>query len=266
MILYPNAKINIGLNIIEKLDNGYHKIESCFVPVSLYDIIEIRENEENKLNISGIHIECNISENIIFKTLDLFKSNKKFEIHLHKNIPVGAGLGGGSSDAAFTLKYLNKKLNQFNNDKLLFIADKIGSDCPFFIKNKLKYVTNTGNEFENINLDLSEKSIIIINPKKPINTGEAFKNISSSKSKCNLKEVLENENIENWNKYVKNDFENYVFSKINISKNIKQYLIDLGAKFVSLSGSGSCIYGIFDNKNLPNEKLQFDSYCVDIIN
>ena len=216
MILYPNAKINIGLNITSKLNTGYHKIESCFLPISLYDIIEINENERNKLSLSGIKIDCKISENIILKILNSFKSNKKFNVHLHKNIPIGAGLGGGSSDAAFTLKYLNKILKKFDNDQLLLEANKIGSDCPFFILNKTKYVTNTGDRFENINLDLSQKRIIIINPNKSINTSKAFKNISPSKAKYNLKEVLENENIENWNNYVKNDFEKYVFSKIKI--------------------------------------------------
>ncbi len=266
MILYPNAKINIGLNITSKLNSGYHKIESCFLPISLYDIIEINENERNKLSLSGIKIDCKISENIILKTLNSFKSSKKFNVHLHKNIPIGAGLGGGSSDAAFTLKYLNKILKKFDNDQLLLEANKIGSDCPFFILNKTKYVTNTGDRFENINLDLSKKRIIIINPNKSINTSKAFKNISPSKAKYNLKEVLENENIENWNNYVKNDFEKYVFSKIKTLNKIKSNLIDHGAKFVSLSGSGSCIYGIFDKNNLPDKEFQFDYHYVKILN
>tara|TARA_Y100000996_G_scaffold306379_1_gene243282 strand:- start:11156 stop:11956 length:801 start_codon:yes stop_codon:yes gene_type:complete len=266
MILYPNAKINIGLNIIEKLNTGFHKIESCFIPISLYDIIEIHENKINKLSLSGIKIDGDTSENIIFKTLNKFRSNSKFKIHLHKNIPIGAGLGGGSSDAAFILKYLNEKFKEFNYDQLLNEANKIGSDCPFFIYNGSKYVTNTGNKFENINTDLSKKKIIIINPKISINTGTAFKNILPKTPKYNLKEVLENENIENWKKYIKNDFEDYVFSKIKSSINIKKYLFEIGAKFVGLSGSGSCIYGIFNEDELPQENIKFDSYIVDILN
>ena len=266
MIFYPNAKINIGLNIIGKLDSGYHKIESCFIPVSLYDIIEVKESEENKLTLSGIKIDCSPADNILIKTIKSFNTEKKFRIHLHKNIPSGAGLGGGSSDAAFTMIYLNKKFNTFNEDELLYESNKIGSDCPFFIKNKTKYVTNTGNNFDDINLDLKNKKILIVNPKKYINTTEAFKHIKPLTPNYKLKEVLENENIENWEEYVKNDFEKYVFSKIKELKKIKKQLKELGAKFVSLSGSGSCIYGIFDDNALPKREIKFDSYEVKVIN
>ena len=266
MILYPNAKINIGLNIIGKLDSGYHKIESCFIPVSLYDIIELKESKENKLTLSGIKIDCSPSDNILIKTIKSFNTDKKFRIHLHKNIPAGAGLGGGSSDAAFAMIYLNKKFNTFNEDELLYESNKIGSDCPFFIKNKTKYVTNTGNNFDDINLDLKNKKILIVNPKKYINTSEAFKHIKPLTPNYKLKDVLENENIENWEEYVKNDFEKYVFSKIKELKKIKKQLKELGAKFVSLSGSGSCIYGIFDDNTLPKREIKFDSYEVKVIN
>ena len=163
-------------------------------------------------------------------------------------------MGGGSSDAAFTMIYLNKKFNTFNENELLYESNKIGSDCPFFIENKTKYVTNTGNHFDDINLDLKNKKILIVNPKKYINTSEAFKHIKPLTPNYKLKDILENENIENWGKYVKNDFENYVF-KIKELKKIKNQLKELGAKFVNLSGSGSCIYGIFDDNNLPKKKL-----------
>ena len=266
MIFYPNAKINIGLNIVGKLDSGYHKIESCFIPVSLYDIIEVKESKENKLTLSGIKIDCSPSDNILIKAIKSFNTDKKFRIHLHKNIPAGAGLGGGSSDAVFTMIYLNKKFNTFNEDELLYESNKIGSDCPFFIKNKTKYVTNTGNNFDDINLDLKNKKILIVNPKKYINTSEAFKHIKPLTPNYKLKDVLENENIENWEEYVKNDFEKYVFSKIKELKKIKKQLKELGAKFVSLSGSGSCIYGIFDGNTLPIREIKFDSYEVKVIN
>jgi len=265
MILYPNAKINIGLNIIGKLDSGYHRIESCFVPVSLCDIIEIKQYKNNKLTLSGIKIDCSPSDNILIKTIKSFSSDKKFKIHLHKNIPVGAGLGGGSSDAAFTMVYLNKKFNTFNEDELLYELNKIGSDCPFFIRNKTKYVTNTGNDFDDINLDLKNKKILIVNPKKYINTSEAFRHIKPLTPNYKLKDILENESIENWGRYVKNDFENYAFSKIKELKKIKKQLKELGAKFVNLSGSGSCIYGIFDDNTLPKREIKFDSYEVKVI-
>ena len=143
MLLYPNAKINIGLNITNKLKSGYHVIESSFCPVSLYDIIEIKESNRNNLSISGIKIDGKKSNNIVSRAINTFNSDKKFNIHLHKNIPIGAGLGGGSSDGSSILKFLNNKYPKYDQEKLLSESNKIGSDCPFFIYNKIKYVTGT---------------------------------------------------------------------------------------------------------------------------
>lgn len=265
MLLYPNAKINIGLNIVKKLNNGYHDIESCFCPVSLYDIIEIKQGEKDHLSLSGIKIDGEISNNIIVKALKIFNCNKKFRIHLHKNIPIGAGLGGGSSDGSSILNFLNSNFNKFNKKEILKESNKLGSDCPFFIHNKTQYVTGTGNNFEDINIDLSNKKIVIVDPRTSINTTKAFKNIIPQKPKYHLKEILENENLDNWKKYIKNDFEEYAFSKIKILKKIKSNLNKLGAKYISLSGSGSCIYGIFKEKDISENDIGFDNYIVDII-
>ena len=262
MLLYPNAKINIGLNITKKLNSGYHIIESCFCPVSLHDIIEVKESNNNNLSTSGIKVEGEKSNNIINKAITLFNTDKKFKIHLHKNIPIGAGLGGGSSDGSFLLKFLNDKFKKYNNKDLLSKSNKLGSDCPFFIENKIKYVTGTGDVFEQIEIDISKYKIIIVDPKIPINTSFAFQNISPMRSKYNLKEVLENENLENWRKYVKNHFENYAFSKINSLEKIKKKLYKIGAQFVSLSGSGSCIFGIFKKEDLDETEINFNYYNV----
>lgn len=266
MFLYPNAKINIGLNIINKLKSGYHEIESCFCPVSLHDIIEVNISEKNYLTTSGIKINSNVSDNILIKCLKKFNSNKNFKIHLHKKIPIGGGLGGGSSDAAFFLNYLNNNSeNNFSNNHILKIANEIGSDCPFFIKNKKKYVTGTGNMLDEIQIDINDKSILIVDPEKPINTTEAYNNIFPSKPKYKLKDVLINENIENWSKYIKNDFENFAFNKIKKLNKIKTHLLRSGAKFVSLSGSGSCIYGIFNTDDIHEIDFPFISFKVKII-
>ena len=162
MLLYPNAKINIGLNITKKLNSGYHLIESCFCPVTLYDIIEIKDSYKNNLSTSGIEIGGKKSNNIINKAINAFETDKKFKIHLHKNIPIGAGLGGGSSDGSFLLKFLNDKFKKYNKEELLSISNKLGSDCPFFIDNKIKYVKGTGDIFEEIDLDISKNKIIIV--------------------------------------------------------------------------------------------------------
>ena len=245
MFIYPNAKINIGLNIISKTGNGYHNIESCFCPIDLHDIIELKISNKTSLSTSGIAIPGNLNNNLIIKSIKLFNPKLNYKIHLHKNIPIGSGLGGGSSDATFLLKHLNN--NKYSNDEIMNISKKIGSDCPFFLENKSKYITSKGEKMENIKIDLSDKKLIIIIPKKSILTIEAYENIKPKKSHFKLKEILENESLENWKNYVKNDFETYAFSKIHELKKIKNHLYNLGATFVSLTGSGSAIYGIFNN-------------------
>ena len=266
MLLYPNAKINIGLNVINKLESGYHEIESCFCPISLYDIIEVKASDINHLTTSGNKINSDISDNILYTCLDKFNSNKKFRIHLHKTIPIGAGLGGGSSDAAFFLNFLNNNAQRrLSNNQLLQIANKIGSDCPFFIENKKKYITGTGNRMNNIDIDINDKSIIIIDPEQPINTTEAYNNVIPDKPKYELKDILINENIENWSKYIKNDFEAFAFKKVRELKKINSLLLKLGADFVSLSGSGSCIYGIYNNDNINQYEFPYKSFKVKTI-
>ena len=247
MLLYPNAKINIGLNITEKLKSGYHNIESCFCPVSLFDIIEVKESDSSELIETGIPIKCKEEDNLILKVLNNLPQRKNYKIHLHKNIPIGSGLGGGSSDSAILLKYLNaENESKLSKKNLYSIANRIGSDCPFFIDNKIKYVTGTGNILDKINIDMNNKYIIIYCPNEKISTAEAYNTIKPKKGNYNLKEVLENENLENWDKYVKNDFEPFTMKKIKGLKKIKNSFIDEGAKFVSLTGSGSSIFGIFD--------------------
>jgi len=266
MFIYPNAKINIGLNIINKLKSGYHEIESCFCPVSLHDIIEVNISDKNHLTTSGIKINSDVSDNILIKCLKKFNSNKNFRIHLHKIIPIGAGLGGGSSDAAFLLNFLNDNSQiKLSYEKVLQIANDIGSDCPFFIENKKKYITGTGNILNEINIDINNKSIIIVDPGKSINTVEAYNNVLPNKPKYNLKDILLNENIENWSNFIKNDFENFAFKKIKKLKKIKALLIKLGAEFVSLSGSGSCIYGIFNTDEINLIDLPYKSFKVKVI-
>ena len=262
MFLFPNAKINIGLNIKKKLKSGYHEIESCFCPISFYDILEIKESNENKLSLSGIKINSPKKSNIIQKALEISKSQKKYNIHLHKRIPIGAGLGGGSSDAAFLLKYL---CNENDNQNIINKAKKIGADCPFFIENSIKFIRGIGEKMENIDIDIKDKIILVVDPKKGISTKDAYKNINPEIPKYNLKKILENENIENWKKYISNSFEEYAMNKINDLNKIKKYLYNEGAKYVSLTGSGSCIYGIFETKNISTKDLKYNSFIVNPI-
>ena len=258
MIFFPNAKINLGLNVISKKNNGYHNLESCFCPINLFDIIEIKKSNTLSFRTSGIKIPGKSKENIIFKIIDEIKTKvKPLDIFLYKNIPIGSGLGGGSSNATFSLLNINKLLNlKIKKNELFRITKKVGSDCPFFINNEVSYVQGTGNIIEKINIDIYNKKIIIIIPNLHISTKEAFKKISINKPKYSIKTILENESIEKWEKYIFNDFENYTFFKYNFLKKIKESLYNYGALFSSLSGTGSAIYGIF-NKDVTIDENKF---------
>tara|TARA_A100001015_G_scaffold178127_1_gene198034 strand:- start:1366 stop:2205 length:840 start_codon:yes stop_codon:yes gene_type:complete len=258
MIFFPNAKINLGLNVISKKNNGYHNLESCFCPINLFDIIEIKKSDSSSFRTSGIKIPGKSKENIIFKIIKEIKTKvKPLDIFLYKNIPLGSGLGGGSSNATFSLLTINKLLNlKIKKNELFRITKKVGSDCPFFINNEVSYVQGTGNIIEKINIDIYNKKIIIIIPNLHISTKEAFKKISINKPKYSIKTILENESIEKWEKYIFNDFENYTFFKYNFLKKIKESLYNYGALFSSLSGTGSAIYGIF-NKDVTIDENKF---------
>ena len=258
MIFFPNAKINLGLNVISKKNNGYHNLESCFCPINLFDIIEIKKSDSSSFRTSGIKIPGKSKENIIFKIIEEIKTKiKPLDIFLYKNIPLGSGLGGGSSNATFSLLTINKLLNlKIKKNELFRITKKVGSDCPFFINNEVSYVQGTGNIIEKINIDIYNKKIIIIIPNLHISTKEAFKKISINKPKYSIKTILENESIEKWEKYIFNDFENYTFFKYNFLKKIKESLYNYGALFSSLSGTGSAIYGIF-NKDVTIDENKF---------
>lgn len=258
MIFFPNAKINVGLNVISKKSNGYHNLESCFCPINLFDIIEIKKSNIASFKTSGIKIPGKLKENIIFKIIEEIQTKvKPLDIFLYKNIPIGSGLGGGSSNATFSLLTINKLLNlKIKKNELFKIAEKTGSDCPFFINNEISYVQGTGNIIEKISIDINNKKVIIIIPNLHVSTKEAFKKISINKSKYSIKTIIENESIENWKKYIFNDFENYIFFKYNFLKKIKDSLYNNGALFSSLSGTGSAIYGIF-NKDVTIDKNKF---------
>ena len=263
MIFFPNAKINLGLNIISKNNLGYHNLESCFCPISLYDIIEIKRANISSFKSSGFEIPGKVEKNIIYKIIEEIKlKNIPIDIFLHKNIPLGSGLGGGSSNATFFLLKINKLFNlKLKKNELFRIAEKVGSDCPFFINNEISYVKGTGNIIEKINIDLNNKKIIIIIPNLHISTKESFEKISIKKPKYSIKSVIENENIEKWKNYIFNDFENYTFNKYKFLRKIKESLYNNGALYSSMSGTGSTIYGIF-NENDIIDKSRFKNYSV----
>ncbi|MBL4668050.1 MAG: 4-(cytidine 5'-diphospho)-2-C-methyl-D-erythritol kinase [Flavobacteriales bacterium] len=252
MIVFPNAKINIGLNIVEKREDGFHNIESVFYPVmDLFDVLEVVENEQLEFTSSGIEIPGSKVSNLCVKAFQLIATDYNIpfvKIHLHKVIPIGAGLGGGSADAAFMLKVLNDlfELN-LTIEQLIDYARKLGSDCAFFIKNKPVYAFNKGDKFENIALNLSNYELKIEYPNIHIGTTESYRGIVPQKSTKNLK-ILIQEPVINWKDSIKNDFEDSVFPvHTKIEKFKLQMYID-GAIFASMTGSGSAVFGIFEKK------------------
>ena len=265
MICFPNAKINIGLNVIEKRNDGFHNIESVFLPVKLCDVLEFIEIKKAKKNssvlkISGIPIEGDNQNNLCMKAYNLLAKDfdlPKMKIHLHKIIPMQAGLGGGSADAAFLLKSINAKYNLgLTIKELKKYASAIGSDCSFFIENKAAFASGKGDILELVNLNLANKYITIIKPNINISTPEAYSGISPQKPKNSLKELIQLP-IKEWKHKIHNDFEDRIFAKFEYLKEIKTQLYNLGADYAAMSGSGSAIYGIFEKKT-KIEKL-FDN-------
>ena len=248
MILYPNAKINLGLNVLKKRADVYHEISSVFYPVKdLFDTLEIVPSDDFSFTSSGIEIPG--KSNICTKAFDLLKADYdvgNVKIHLHKMIPIGAGLGGGSADGVFVLKALNElfELN-LTNHQLEKYALKLGADCPFFIENTPKYITGIGEEMTNIDLNLSAYKLKFILPDLHISTLEAYTDIIPQWPKKNLLDLI-NQPIVDWKKIVKNDFEIIAFKKYPYLREMKEKLYTDGAIYASMSGSGSVLYGLFN--------------------
>lgn len=256
MIVYPNAKINIGLRIVARRTDGFHDIETCFFPVFLCDILEINEtNSTTTFSTSGISIPGKDEENICVQAWHLLK--RKFDIppvniHLHKLIPIGAGLGGGSADGAFMLKGLNDLFNlKLSEQSLLKSAAELGSDCAFFISNQPAIGKERGNILEPLNLSLADFKIILINPGIHIGTAEAYAAIKPMRPESELKELL-SKPVSEWKDKVLNDFEAGVFQKYPEIQEVKRKLYELGASFAAMSGSGSTVFGLFYNA-IPDE-------------
>ena len=259
MVLFPNAKVNLGLNIIGKRGDGYHDLESVFYPILIRDAIEIIENEEFGFSSSGLVIEGDKQNNLCLKAYHLLKKDfphlPAVEMHLHKAIPMGAGLGGGSADGAFTLKLLNDKFDLSLSEKqLLDYALQLGSDCPFFIINNPCLAKGRGEMLEQISLDLTSFKFIIVYPGIHISTAWAFSHWSGSRQRRGpdnyktIKEIVQ-QPISIWKDQLKNDFEEPIFSQHPEIKKIKDELYKAGAVYSSMSGSGSAVYGIFKKED-----------------
>ncbi len=262
MLTFPNAKINIGLNIIEKRSDGFHNIESVFYPVEWCDVLEIIPSQEKNATFqsTGLAIPGDENTNLCLKAWNLLASRIKNApiIHLHKVIPMGAGLGGGSADGAFTLKMLNEIYDlKLSNDELKDYARKLGSDCAFFIENRPVYCYNKGDQFEDFPLDLKGKYVVLVNPDIHISTAEAYSGVSPKKPEISLKEALK-QPISTWKENIKNDFEEKLLLKYPTISAVKASLYKAGAVYASMTGSGSTLYGIFEQEiDLKNAFADF---------
>jgi len=261
MIVFPNAKINIGLNVIRKRDDGYHDIETIFYPVKLCDIIEILQCPSGShmplFRNTGLPIEVPLSKNLCVKAYRLLQNDFKIpdiSIHLHKIIPLGAGLGGGSSDAVSTMKLLNNLFSLGISDgRILDYALSLGSDCAFFTENRPVIAKGRGEILERILLNISGLHLIIVKPSFGISTVEAYSEVQPKFPQYSLVESIK-QPIDKWKEHIQNDFEKSIFQKYPEIKRIKEELYNMGAVFASMSGSGSAVYGIFnENPEINNQ-------------
>jgi len=308
VILFPNCKINLGLNIIRKRSDGFHDIETVFYPLAWQDALEIIEDAGHatrnissiqhpvssthhpvssiqhpvsstqhpvsstqhpassiQFSYSGISINSKPEENLCHKAYQLLKKDfpklPPHKMHLHKTIPAGAGLGGGSADGAFTLKLLNQKFNLgLSTEKLIDYALQLGSDCPFFIVNKPCFATGRGEFLESIEPDLSACKFVVVNPGIHVSTTEVFSLINPVLPSKSIKTITK-QPVESWRKELINDFEEPVFKKYPEIKNIKDQLYQAGAIYASMTGSGSTVYGLF-KKNIDIEFSFPSSYLI----
>lgn len=257
MIVFPNAKINLGLHITGKRADGYHNIESVFVPIPINDVLEITENNEQKsiFTSTGINIPNDGKPNLVEQAWQLLKNEFNIpavDLDLLKIIPIGAGLGGGSADAAACLQGLNELFSlELSEDKLLTIASKLGADCAFFIKNKPVFAKGVGNEFNEINFDINQQfknlHIVIIYPNIHVSTPLAYKHVAPHAPKNNLLTTLQLP-VHEWKNKLVNDFETSVFTSFPEISAVKNNLYENGALYAAMSGSGSTLFGIFKNK------------------
>lgn len=273
MLRFPNCKINLGLHILNKREDGFHNLETVFYPVAFKDALELIPNTNNDTEIeftgTGLTVDGNAADNLCVKAYHLLKIDfpqlPAIKIHLHKAIPMGAGLGGGSADAAFMLKLLNEKFKlNLSTTQLINYALQLGSDCPFFIINKPCLATGRGEVLEELAVDLSVYKIVLINPGIHINTGWAFSNIRPVQPKKSVKEIVQ-QPVETWKNELENDFEAPVFVAHPQIKAIKESLYQQGAIYAAMSGSGSTVFAIFE-QNTGSVVLKDSNYSIKIIN
>lgn len=263
MIRFVNGKLNLGLNIVRKREDGYHDLETVFYPVGIHngtpenpesfcDILEIIPDEKTDFRFTGRMVDCPLEKNLVYKAWRVFKTEfpelGEYLITLEKHLPDGAGLGGGSADASAVLLMLNELSGTpFNEDRLAAMALSLGADCPFFIYNKPCYAEGVGERLEPVDLDLSGWWCVLVKPSVSISTKEAFAGVTPRRPDRSLKEIIMT-GIEEWKDKMTNDFEGSLFPGHKVLEEIKGMLLESGAVYAAMSGSGSTIFGMFPDR------------------
>lgn len=255
MIFFPNAKINLGLWITSKRQDSFHNIESVFYPIGLKDacefVVDDSGSDSDKFTQTGIPTDCSMDQNLVIRAVNILRADfniPALKIHLHKVIPPGAGLGGGSADASFMLKYLNRYFELgLNIMELNKYACRLGSDCPFFIENTPALATGRGEILSELEAVLNGKFLVLINPGIHISTADAYSAIKPKERSTSLKDIY-SKSPESWKDHICNDFEEVIFKNHPLISDIKKKLYRQGALYSSMTGSGSSVYGIFRDK------------------
>lgn len=271
MIEFPCAKINLGLNITEKRTDGYHNLQTVFMPIPLYDALEIKLMDDRfpsetacDIKITGNNVNCNETDNLVVRAYNMLAADyeiPRIHAHLYKHIPTEAGLGGGSSDAAFMIRLLDQRFRiNAGNTELERYAARLGADCPFFISAEPAYAEGIGDILSPVNIvdnNLSGYTLVVVKPQVSVSTKEAFSKIQPKHPALCCRDIV-SAPIEQWRKYLTNDFEDSVFALYPQLGNIKERLYNIGALYAQMSGSGSSLFGIFrDAANLHDINYQF---------
>ena len=269
MITFPCAKINIGLQVTERRPDGYHNLDTVFYPIPLHDALEVvpaeGEGYDCRLHLRGVKIEGDADSNLVvraYRMLAVDYALPPVDIYLHKHIPTGAGLGGGSADASFMLCLLRDMFElDVTDDQLEVYAARLGADCPFFIKRNPVYATGIGNEFHPIVLDLSGMYLVVVKPDVFVSTKEAYSMVSPEKPAVTLDEKIMRP-IAEWRETISNDFEKGIFALHPELGEIKEKLYGLGAVYAAMSGSGSALFGLFSSEVKNIEQCFEGCFCM----
>ena len=260
MIVYPNAKINLGLNVVRRRPDGYHDIETIFYPIPLQDALEVQElpgATDTVFRQGGTALDCPPSGNLVLKALRLLQKDHEIpplDIYLYKHIPSGAGLGGGSADAAFMMRLLNEKFHLgLTDDQLRSRLGTLGADCPFFITNRPAFATGIGDQLSPIDLDLGGWNLVLVKPDIHVSTSDAYAAVRPQEPLLPL-DIIARRPVSEWQSLMHNDFEASVFARHPEIAAIKDRLLDLGATYAAMSGSGSAVFGLFQTPLLHVEE------------